>query len=138
VQVLVDTGIWSLALRRHKGHLGEADSERVALLRELIQDGRARLVGPIRQELLSGIREPVQFEKLRGQLRAFQDEALTTEDFEQAAHWSNECRRRGVAGSGVDFLICGVALIRGWQVFTTDADFRIYAKVVPIRLHAPL
>jgi predicted nucleic acid-binding protein len=72
---------------------------------------------------------------LRDQLRAFQDEALTTEDFEQAAHWSNECRRRGVSGSGVDLLICGVAVARGWKVFTTDSDFRAYAKVVPIQLH---
>ena len=132
--VLVDTSIWSLALRRHKGRLGEAESERVASLQDLIQDGRARLIGPIRQELLSGIRETAQFEKLREQLRAFPDEALTTGDYEQAAHWSNECRRRGVLGSGVDFLICGVALARGWQVFTADADFRTYAKVIPIQL----
>lgn len=135
MQVLVDTSIWSLALRRHRARLSGAESERIASLHELIEDGRARLIGPIRQELLSGIREPGQFERLRDQLRAFQDEALTTEDFEQAAHWSNACRRRGVSGSGVDFLICGVAVARGWKVFTTDSDFRAYAKVVPIQLH---
>ena len=136
--VLVDTGIWSLALRRHRSRLSEAESERIASLHELVQDGLARLIGPIRQELLSGIREPAQFERLRGQLRAFHDEALRTEDFEQAAHWSNECQRRGVSGSGVDFLICSVAIARGWQIFTTDMDFRTYAKVVPIQLRAPL
>jgi hypothetical protein len=138
VQVLVDTGIWSLALRRHRGRLSEAENQRIASLHELIEDGLARLIGPIRQELLSGIREPVQFERLCDRLRAFQDEALTTADFEQAAHWSNECRRRGIAGSGVDFLICAVAVARGWQIFTTDGDFRAYAKAVPIRLRAPL
>ena len=125
----------SLALRRHRRRLSEAESERIASLHELIQDGLARLIGPIRQELLSGVREPAQFERLRDQLRAFHDEALITEDFEKAAHW-NECRRRGIAGSGVDFLICGVAVARGWQVFTTDADFRAYAKVIPIQLRA--
>lgn len=135
MQVLVDTNIWSLALRRHGGRLGGDDRERIESLHELIQDGLARLIGPIRQELLSGIREPGQFERLRDQLRAFQDEALTTQDFEQAAHWSNECRRRGIAGSAVDFLICGVAVARGWRVFTTDTDFRAYAKIVPIQLH---
>jgi len=134
VPVLVDTTIWSLVLRRPKGRLSEDEDERIAAWRELVQDGRARLIGPIRQELLSGIREPAQFERLRDQLRAFKDEAITTEDFESAAHWSNECRRRGVAGSAVDFLICGVAIARGWQVFTGDADFRAYAKVAPIRL----
>jgi predicted nucleic acid-binding protein len=138
VRVLVDTGIWSLALRRHRGRLSEAERERIASLRDLIQDGLARLIGPIRQELLSGIREPAQFVRLRDQLRAFPDEAITTEDFEQAAHSSNQCWRRGVRGSGVDFLICGVAVARGWQVFTADADFRTYAKIIPIQLRAPL
>jgi hypothetical protein len=38
------------------------------------QDGRARLIGAIRQELLPGIRDPAQFEQLKTYLRAFSDE----------------------------------------------------------------
>jgi hypothetical protein len=136
VQVLVDTNIWSLALRRHRNRTSEAETERVAMLRSLIQDGRARLIGPIRQELLSGIRESGQFERLRAQLRAFSDEALSMADYEKAAHLSNECRRRGLAGSGVDFLICAVAMAREWRIFTSDSDFRSYAKVVPLQFHS--
>jgi predicted nucleic acid-binding protein len=117
--------------------LGGTENQRVLSLRELVQDGRARFIGPIRQELLSGIREPAQFEQLRDQLRSFPDETLTTGDYERAAHWSNECRRRGVVGSGVDFLICAVAVARGWQIFTADADFRTYAKIVPVQFHQP-
>jgi hypothetical protein len=89
VQVLVDTSVWSLAFGRHRRRLSETETERIASLRDLVRDGRARLIGPIRQELLSGIREPAQFERLRDQLRAFPDEALTSGDYEQAAHWSN-------------------------------------------------
>jgi len=137
VPVLVDTSIWSLALRRPRNRASKAESERVAMLRELIRDGMARLIGPIRQELLSGIREPAQFEKLRAQLRAFSDEALTVADFEKAAQFSNECRRQGVAGSGVDFLICTVAVARQWRIFTSDSDFRGYAKVAPLQFHPP-
>lgn len=137
MQVLVDTSIWSLALRRQRARLSKPETGLVASLRELIQDGRARLIGPIRQELLSGVREPAQFEKLRDQLRAFSDEALTTGDHEQAAHWSNECRRRGVPGSGIDFLICSVAIARGWQVFTADTGFRAYGRAIPLQLHGP-
>jgi len=136
VLVLIDTNIWSLALRRHKSHLSESESERVGALRELIREGRARIIGPIRQELLSGIRDLAQFERLRDELRAFPDEVLAPSDYEQAAHWSNECRRRGIAGSGVDFLMCSVAVVRGWQIFTTDSDFRAYSKIVPIQLRA--
>ena len=135
MQVLVDTNIWSLALRRHKNHLNEAETELVAVLRELTQGGRARIIGPVRQELLSGLREPAQFERVRDGLRSFPDELLDPSDYEQAARWSNECRRRGVTGSGVDFLICSVAIARGWQIFTGDADFRVYAKTVPIHFH---
>lgn len=136
MQVLVDTSVWSLALRRHKNQLSASESARVTSLRELIQDNRVRLIGPIRQQLLSGIREIEQFDKLREQLRAFPDEPLTTHDFEAAAHWSNQCRRRGVTGSAIDFLICAIATARGWEIFTIDADFRGYAKVIPIQLHA--
>lgn len=138
MQVLVDTSVWSLALRRRPGRINNLENERVNALRELIRDARVRVIGPIRQELLSGIRDSAQFEKLREQLRAFPDEPLMTEDYEQAAHWSNECRRRGVIGSGVDFLICSVVVTRSWQIFTADTDFRGYAKVIPIQLMPPV
>jgi predicted nucleic acid-binding protein len=123
-------------MRRHKGALSQAEREKVQSLSELIQDGRVQLVGPIRQELLSGIREHPQFERIRDQLRAFRDETLSTEDFENASHWSNHCRRHGVPGSGVDFLICAVTIARRWQIFTSDRDFRAYARVIPVQLYA--
>lgn len=134
MQVLVDTIIWSLALRRPAHRLSDAESRHVAALRQLIQDGLVRLIGPIRQELLSGVREPAQFEKLREQLRAFPDEPLTADDYEEAARWSNACRRHGVTGCGVDFLICAVSVLRRWQIYTVNTDFRAYSKVIPIQL----
>jgi len=69
--VLVDTPIWSLALRRRGADLNPREQRLAAALRELIQDGRAQLIGPVRQELLSGLREETSFKKLRDQLRAF-------------------------------------------------------------------
>jgi predicted nucleic acid-binding protein len=92
------------------------------------------MLGPIRQELLSGIREETQFTKLREALRAFDEPPLLMEDYEDAAVMSNQCRRRGIAGSAVDFLICAGARRRGWAIFTTDQDFRNYASVVGLRL----
>jgi predicted nucleic acid-binding protein len=104
-------------------------------LRELVREGRAQIVGPIRQELLSGIREEQSFRKLRDYLRAFDEPRLDVEDYEEAARMNNVCRTRGLAGSAVDFLICAVAHLRSWQVFTTDRDFARYAKVLPLRLY---
>jgi len=135
VEVLVDTGVWSLALRRPKGRISDIERELTALLGDLIRDNRARVIGPIRQELLSGIREPAQYERLRNYFRSFPDQPLGMTDYEQAAQCSNQCRSRGIAGSAADFLICAVALAREWQILTTDADFKFYAKAVPIKMY---
>jgi predicted nucleic acid-binding protein len=137
--VLVDTPIWSLALRRRAADLMNPREQRLSsALRELIEDGRAQLVGPVRQELLSGIREEASFKKLRDQLRAFEQVPLEVADYEEAARLNNQCRARGIAGSAIDFLICAVALRRGWQIFTTDRDFPRYAAVLPLKLYDAL
>ncbi len=135
MEVLVDTSIWSLAFRRPKGQIKDIERDLSALLGDLIRDNRARMIGPIRQELLSGIRKPAQYARLRNHFRSFPDESLGTTDYEQAAQCSNQCRSRGITGSPVDFLICAVALARKWQILTTDADFKIYAKEIPITMY---
>lgn len=134
MQVLVDTSIWSLALRRSRAQLSEPEKTITSDLRDFIQDGRARIIGSVRQELLSGVRDVAQFERLKTYLRAFPDEPSLTEDYEEAARLSNQCRSRGIAGSVTDFLICAVAIGRGWQIFTEDEDFQTYARVLPLKL----
>ena len=131
MKVLVDTSVWSLALRRRAGAVHPAASE----LRSLVDEGRVAIIGPIRQELLSGIREAAAYERLRDHLRAFEDERLETADFEQAAGHFNSCRARGIQGSNTDFLICAVSERRGFPILTTDADFVEFATVLPITLH---
>jgi predicted nucleic acid-binding protein len=132
VNVLVDTSVWSLALRRKAAR----DDAEVRALTELIREGRVVMVGAVRQELLSGIRVPAQFESLREHLRAFPDEKLREDDFEEAASCCNRCRARGVQGSNTDFLLCAVALRRRIPVFTTDKDFDRYAEVLGVTLYA--
>jgi hypothetical protein len=133
--VLVDTPVWSLALRRTSTDLSPREQRLTAALQEVIRDGRAQLLGPVRQELLSGIRREPSFRKLRDQLRAFDEPRIEVADYEEAAHINNQCRSRGIAGSAIDFLICAAASRRDWQVFTTDQDFTRYASVIPLRLY---
>ena len=133
--VLIDTPIWSLALRRTGTDLSPREQRLTAALQELIRDGRAQLLGPVRQELLSGVRQEASFKKLRDQLRAFDEPRIEVADYEEAAHIGNQCRSRGIAGSAIDFLICAAASRRGWQVFTTDQDFTRYATVIPLGLY---
>jgi predicted nucleic acid-binding protein len=137
MNILIDTSVWSLALRRRPGGLNAAEQSVVDELVDLTREGRARIIGLIRQELLSGIKTAPQYEKLRVALRAFPDVPIATSDYEAAAKVSNDCRSRGIAASVVDALICQIALARQWSIFTTDPDFKAYAKVLPIRLHAP-
>ena len=135
MMVLVDTSVWSLALRRKAGDLNARERALTLALAELIREGRAQIVGVVRQELLSGIREAERFEKLRDYLRAFDEPVLEIADYEAAAEAHNRCRSRGIAGSAIDFLICAVALRREWQVFTADGDFEAYSKVLAVRLY---
>ncbi len=131
MNVLVDSSVWSLALRRNTTNEAIAI---VNVLRDLIADGRVVLLGAIRQEVLSGVRYKEQFSRLQEYLRAFPDLELTTEDFELAAEFFNTCRSNGVQGSNTDFLLCAVAHRRGYSIFTTDKDFENFRAHIPIIL----
>jgi hypothetical protein len=132
MNVLVDTSVWSLALRRR-----EVDEESgiVRELRELIAEGSAVMIGPIRQEVLSGIRSKPQSDSLRDHLRAFPDLPLEMIDFERAAEQFTAYRIRGIQGSNTDFLICAVSERLDLSIFTTDDDFTYFSEHLPIRLH---
>jgi len=128
--VLVDTCVWSLALRRRES----SPSPSPDVLARLIRDGRASLIGPIRQEILSGIREPAQFVRLRDKLRTFPDRTLDTSDYERAAAMLNLCRRNGIQGSNTDFLICAHAERHDLPILTVDKDFEAFSGLLPITL----
>ena len=132
MNLLVDTSVWSLALRRAR-RVGDTAPRELA---ELIQEGRVVVIGPVRQELLSGVKTKPQFEQLREHLRAFPDLVLESADYEDAAAFFNRCQERGVQGSNTDFLICAVAVRRNFSIFTTDNDFKHFARVLDIELHA--
>ena len=135
MNVLVDTSVFSLALRQKNESLSTNERFLVAELSELIREGRARMIGLIRQELLSGVKATEQYEKLRVHLRSFPDEVIDASDYEEAAKAGNRCRAKGVAVSIVDILLCAVAIKRQWAIFTTDPDFSNYAKVLPLRIY---
>ena|SRR5271165_376489 len=122
MKLLADTSVWSLALRRRRTATLSADEKRlVAVLTEAVRDGRVVMIGPMRQEILSGIKEQAQFDKLRTTLAAFRDETIDTPDNEDAARLYNICRTQGVQCGPVDILICAVAVRRKWSVLANDA-----------------
>jgi predicted nucleic acid-binding protein len=131
MRVLVDTSVWSLALRRSE----HAQNPEAAELRRLIAAHVVEIIGPIRQEVLSGVRDQVQFERLETHLAAFPDLPLLAEDYVTAAKFYNLCRAKGIQGSNTDFLVCAAAVRHDLSIFTTDGDFPHFAKCLPIVLH---
>jgi len=127
---LVDTSVWSLALRRHT----PPSTPVVQHFAKLLEDLSVGIIGPIRQELLTGIRELTQFERLKEKLAILPDEPILPVDYVTAASLSNTCRAHGVQGSHTDFLICAVSLRNSWPILTTDMDFHQYARYLPIQL----
>ncbi len=133
MKIIVDTSVWSLALRLR----GQCRTPCVKELRGLIQDHRVQMIGPIRQEILSGIRTESQFNDLKRHLDSFVDLPILTEDYVEAARYFNLCRSKGIQGSNTDFLICAVSIRNELPVYTTDKDFELFAKHISIRLHKP-
>lgn len=129
MKILVDTCVWSQVLR-HKS----PDPELAIKLKDFIKDGRVVMIGSIRQELLSGISDASQFNKLKEVLSAFEDVSLKTKHFIKAAEFSNICRNKGIQGSTIDFLICAVSHLENLIIFTTDKDFENYKRYLPIKL----
>jgi len=131
LKVIVDTCVWSLALRRRNLAASPVAQE----LERLIKEFRVQMIGPIRQEILSGIRSKAQFNSLKDRLSNFPDVPVITEDYERAAEFFNLCRAKGVQGSNTDFLICAVTERSNCTLFTTDKAFQLYAKHIPVKLH---
>lgn len=125
MKTLVDSCVWSLLLRRRSAAPLSRDQQFVlATLREAIEDGRVAIIGPIRQEILSGVKEPAQFDKLKTALRRFKDESLATVHYEEAARLFNTCRSRGVECGPTDILICVVAVEKHWSILTYDQGLK--------------
>lgn len=129
--VLVDTCVWSIALRSES----TKDVQITEELTQLIDDNQVRIIGAIRQELLSGYSDKQSYERLRAKLKFFPNEPVLDVDYEAAAEYSNVCRAKGIQGSHIDFLICAVAIRAKLKIFTTDKDFGNYSKHLPISIY---
>ena len=130
MKVLVDTPIWSYALRSKNN----AYQTEIASLTSLIRDQRALIIGPIRQEILSGYSDLRKFLIVKEKLSYFASTPILDTDYELAAEFSNKCRKKGVQGSHIDFLICAVANRIDIPIFTNDKDFAHYQTIISIRL----
>ena len=121
MKLIVDTCVWSLSLRRRNAaRINTGEQQLLTQLREAIQDRRVVMLGPIRQEILSGIRDKAQFAKTEELLDPFRDEQIAAGDYVEAARLFNLCQTHGVQCGPVDILICAVAVRNRFRILTTD------------------
>lgn len=132
MNILVDTCIWSLALRRKISAVNLPVTQKLI---QFIQAKQVVIIGVIRQEILSGIQDEIQFERIRSKLGAFPDFPINTPDFETAAQFYNRCRTKGIQGSNTDFLLCAVAHRHNFTIFTTDKDFLHFKQHLDFHLY---
>ena len=132
MDVIIDTCVWSAVMRRRQPDLTIS-----AELQKLFSQGRARMIGIIRQELLTGIKHENQFEILKSKLRAFVDIEITQETHEFAAELANKCIAKGFQGSHSDFLICAAAKMGKHYIYSLDQDFIGFSKVIGLNLYKP-
>lgn len=135
MSVVVDITICSMAFRRPRVRLSNHQLQRVEALERLLAERTAVMLGAVRQETLSGIRDLHTFERVRASLRDIPDAAIARDDYERAAAVFNSLRGHGIQSSPTDRLITAVALRLDSPVFSDDRDFTRYALVLPIRLY---
>ena len=131
MRVIIDTCVWSHFLRRDRAEPTPVSRE----VERLIKRHAIQMLGPIRQELLSGAQPQERFNQLKEYLRYYPNLSLDSEDDENAAHYYNICRKNGVQGTATDLLICAVSVRYGLRVFTTDTDFDAYGRHLPLIRH---
>lgn len=130
MKVLVDTPIWSYALRSKNKEFQSGINSLISL----INDQRAIIIGPIRQEILSGYSDFHNYQIIKEKLSYFENTPIVDIDYVIAAEFSNMCRKKGIQGSHIDFLICAVSNRLDIPIFTSDKDFGHYQKIISIKL----
>ncbi len=134
MRILVDTSVWSLALRRPPG----AVNEEAILLKTIIEQGEdIYLLGIILQEVLQGIRNSKDFLALKEYFKAFPLIDLTREDYVRAAELKNQLIGKGKQLSTIDVLIASAAISHRCQLFTADKHFAHIAEHSELKLFAP-
>ena len=121
MNLLVDTSVWSVFLRRRKSNAEDAHVQQLRY--HLEGQDCIHLIGPILQELLDGVRKQKQFDLLRDYLEPFPLLELERDDFVDASRLRNRCRSRGVQASPADFLIASACVRRNYPLLTADRDF---------------
>jgi len=131
VSLLVDSSVWSLALRRD----APPNVPEVRALGNALAGGEiVATTGVILQELLQGVVAERARRQIIEMFAALEYLTPSREDHVAAAGVRNTLRSAGVQVGTIDALIAHLAIAGGHTLLTTDNDFRIASSHVSLRL----
>ena len=129
MSLLVDTSVWSLAMRRD----GPSSVPEVNVLVNAIDSGsEIYSTGIILQELLQGFSKPKAHDSIIERFASIPMLVPDTSDHINAADLRNRCRRKGVQVGTIDALIAQLSLRFKLILLSTDKDFKHMSKVVKL------
>lgn len=126
MNLVVDTSVWSLVLRRPR--VDDSDIHVQTFRAHLESNNRLFLIGNILQELLDGLRSTKQFDRFVQLLEPFPLLELDRSTYIAAARLRTTCRTKGVLAGPIDFLIAAACCQYGYPLLTSDQDFSRIAK----------
>ena len=133
MNVLVDTSVWSLALRRD---VPPDIKETRILARCLERQDILFSTGIVVQELLQGFRGPKQRDRIIEHFSGLPLIVPDLTDHINAAALQITCRSKGLQIGAIDALLAQLAIGHDLEFLTTDRDFILLARHAPIRLLA--
>ena len=131
MKLLVDTSVWSLAMRRDM----PVSAPEVQVLIDAINIGvKLYSTGIILQELLQGFSKPKAHNLIVERFASIPMLVPETSDYIKAAELRNRCRQKGIQAGTIDSLIAQLSLRFDLSLLTTDKDFSHMAKVVKLKI----
>ena len=128
---LVDTSVWSLALRRDAL---DSTPEVDELKRALEAGDEIFVTGLVLQELLQGFNKPKAYDQIVEYFALLPFIVPDREDYIQAANLRNQCRRKGIQVGTIDALLAQLCIDREIEILTTDKDFFQITKAAPLKV----
>lgn len=126
MNLVVDTSVWSLVLRRP---LVDENNPYVRAFRAHIEaDDGIFLTGNILQELLDGLRRKKDVDRMVRLLDPFPLMPLERGTYSAAAALRQRCRSKGIQAGAIDCLIAAACIEHGYPLLTADRDFLYIAK----------
>ena len=132
MSLLVDTSVWSLALRRQATQ--PQPPEVLALREAILGADQVFVTGLVLQELLQGFAGPKDSERIIEHFAALGCVQPDRQDHIEAAELRNTCRRSGVQIGAIDALLIQLCRRHDLTLLSTDQDFRFAARHVEFRL----